>query len=807
MATTEQLIWQAEVVDKATAALKSIEDQAKKTDQAVGGFGEKTDEAGESTDALAGSSGKLGGTMGGALAAGAAAAVAGIVAVTGAAAAAYAIAQKLTNAYEEQHGVNKRLANSLGAAAAAGEDISAVYGDMQSVIGQFAASTNFGDEAVSNALSTYQDLIPNLLTQQEAQHDLNTILGIAEQRQIDGEAASKLYAKAKTGEVTALSKVLGVQKETLTELQKTTDQTKRAEMATALLDKQYAGLAQGAAVGFFGAQKNLTDAIGDTQQALGGVIVESGALNPVLELGTGILLDMQAAVGENAEAWGQWLRDAVGTGLEYLVAAIEVAEKGAPVIAGVATYVSLVANAFTIWNNVLSIVGKAIVGFTTTVLGGMIEVLEPARALAVEFAGIIDEDLGKAFAAAKGPIDEAGVALRNFGGDALMSIGTDIDDISGDIGDIIAAIERAPEISSGTREVLENLRERVQKEREELAKVTENSSATDGVRGRGNNRSNVVSLDSKRTKEEADAVALRAMIAEKELAILQQQDVTKRAVLELELARLNTAKEILGTNLTDEELALRRYQAESAFQTKLADIERQRAEAKRAADAAAAERQKKQFEASLAQQKRVSDIVVQTLASVGGATGAATSKLVNDLAQVTRQFQEMRAAGDSTAQALEKSVAASGAATGSFLTAMGLGFREVAGIRAIFEQAAALAAFGSGNIPGGVAHQAAAVTFGVIAATGAGGGGKSGSSAAAASQSQAMTSSGGGVDIARIQEANTAAYVEAFRQTRAAGQTVNNYFTGNTFLEEEARIANRIERTVDVNRRTRLRAA
>ena len=98
--------------------------------------------------------------------------------------------------------------------------------------------------------------------------------------------------------------------------------------------------------------------------------------------------------------------------------------------------------------------------------------------------------------------------------------------------------------------------------------------------------------------------------------------------------------------------------------------------------------------------------------------GAGLAGMASNLQTMTDQWQTMSAEGATGAEKLEASVSAGGAATSQFLEQMGVGYREVAGIRALFESGAAIAAYASGNIPGGIGHTAAAAVFGGMAVAG-----------------------------------------------------------------------------------------
>ena len=113
-------------------------------------------------------------------------------------------------------------------------------------------------------------------------------------------------------------------------------------------------------------------------------------------------------------------------------------------------------------------------------------------------------------------------------------------------------------------------------------------------------------------------------------------------------------------------------------------------------------------------------------AALGGKLGAATAAAATGVQQVASSWKGLE-------QSAPSAIAAAGAVAGAFVD----GEREKAGVAAITEAAASIASFALGDIPASVAHAAAAVLYGSVAA-GAGG------SKAGAGGASAEASGGGG---------------------------------------------------------------
>lgn len=203
---TEQLVWEAEVRDKASAVLKEIAKQADEATKGVDGLTKGASENSDSMELAGGSVGKMGAAMGVATAA-AGVAVVAIGAVTVGVGALYNAVDVLTSAYEEQDAVERQLAQAFASTGLEGEALKKTLGELADVTNHFANSTNFSDEQVMQSMATLQDLSPAALDAAQAQEAMSVVLGIAARRKVDADKAAKLYAKGLQGEANALRKV------------------------------------------------------------------------------------------------------------------------------------------------------------------------------------------------------------------------------------------------------------------------------------------------------------------------------------------------------------------------------------------------------------------------------------------------------------------------------------------------------------------------------------------------------------------------------------------------------------------------
>lgn len=329
----QNLKFEYEVVDKASKNLDRVRKSVQKNEQAVDKMGQtakdassKTTAAGKSTskasagfDVLggraggaAGKLGKLGGKLGAAAkAAGpAAVAVAGVTAALAATAAATKKAVDATAAlidqYKEQRDVNNQLVISNQKLTGSAEHASSVFEEQQGIIGEWAEKTRFSDESLHEAISTYQDLTGELQTGAEAQENLNTITGLAQQRNIDAAQAAENLARIQKGKFRGLERTTSLTREQVRELRKMEDQQKAAAIATKAVRQQVDGTAEAMEGDLFGAMKNVNDATGDLQQEFGEVIVESEALDPAFRVLHDLLRDLESFVDDNEESLRQY---------------------------------------------------------------------------------------------------------------------------------------------------------------------------------------------------------------------------------------------------------------------------------------------------------------------------------------------------------------------------------------------------------------------------------------------------------------------------------------------------------------------
>lgn len=288
-------------------------------------------------------------------------------------------------------------------------------------------------------------------------------------------------------------------------------------------------------------------------------------------------------------------------------------------------------------------------------------------------------------------------------------------------------------------------------------------------------------------KEEASA-ARRKEVAQQRLNLLEVEDPLLRAKLEHKIASL----ELEGREMSAIE---RKYERQRLLQEYAEERKEQ-----------LHQREMERVEEQIAAQKALTDPISEAMQFSNNQAATGGGKFVSDLQSISAEFQTMRAEGKGAAEAMEGSLSAGGAATAEFLEAMGLGFREVAGVRALFETGASIAAFASGNIPGGIGHATAASIFAGMAITGAGAPGKSGGASGGGAPSTATQSSG--LSARDAFESQKRAHLEALRESRQESRSTTIIFdqSGSTFLERDPASVRRARQVLDSTDRLRLSA-
>lgn len=775
---TETLKWEAEVVDKATKVLNDIAKSASGADKSVKGATKSTDDMGKASAKGAASTGRMAAVLGTATAA-AGMFAAGVVAAAAAVVGLVQAGLHLTEQFREQDDAERQLIRTLEGTGAATEELRRGYENLTAAANAQAIATRSGDEANIRALVAIQSATREVLSREKAELALSTALGIVANRNKSVEEASKLYGAALKGEIEPLKEVLDLTKDQLQELGRMKNGTDRAALAVKLLEERYAGLGEETQT-FFSAQKNLQDAIGDTQQALGRVIVESGAFTPIIELMTEALWGVQEVVGENEEAWGQWLRDGVIKGFEYTSKFLQLLQTGSPIIAGIATYVSTMANAWRIHNNVIQIVAKAVTGLVTTVVGGIITMLEPIRGIAVSAAKYLDDDLGAVFEGLKGHIDRAGESLTDFGATSFAGIDTDINDIADSIGGIVDSIQGLPELDGQISTQLQSVIANIESKTEALRSVQRNVRAIDSAQG---GRSRAAAEEAAKTaelKKQTQDLRFRNQLARIDIMLSRERD--ELAALRIQKTRqvVELTEQITKGELTQLEIQARRFEIEREYETSLKALQEERLAARREKEEQLHREQMERLDASLERQSEFFRSVSDAVSSIGGTTGPALAGMLNNVDLITAGFRRMRAEGQSAAQALASAVSAGGSAAGQFLKEMGLNYRELAGVRAIFETGAAAASAASYDFFAAGKHAFAAATFGAVAI----GGGSGGGSGAGGGGQQAQQTQRVGPSLEELYNTTRQGVVDGMREAQEANATSATYvITGNTFLE------------------------
>ncbi len=704
--------------------LDDVGDEASKADKKVGllgrGFGKlKT----------------LGGAAGkglGVLAVGVGAVTAGAVAAAAAAAALVGVTDRLLGKWDEQTTAVGGVADSLRRTGLEGETLRAELGRINDLAGSFSLDTLFGDEDIFRAVDTFTRLSGDARIEAE---QLDVVLGIASKTQKDASEAAEIYAKALKGDIGPIKDLTSLTVKQEQELNKLVGTEEQAAFVTDLLASQYAGLAQEVDP-TTNAIKNLADAFGDSEQALGGVISSSGVVGPLLDGLTRAFRFVEAAVYDNSEALQQWIVDTVLSGVDGLIEFNDLLIDNADFIGGVSTVAIIAGKTFRILIDTVQLLAQAIRVVLSTALAGLVEGFNQVVSLGAELAESMGETgLAKELRIASGT---AANLAEELAGDALagmQGIKQEAKEAAARFDEFGDAIASSEERAALARKGLELTRDNLKQVRAELEEARKNIKPIDATTVRAPTSGAGAAPDPDKlgasdeekiaAAKERGAKALREEVAALQLRAALEGDAERAAVLEYQ-AELAQIRE---KDLTDSERKLELVRAAIGLESELQGIAQERAPADKERREKELEDLDKTREAYLG----IGDAIRSVSTGVGDvdAVGAAFASL-SDVA--TGTFDVFTKAGDEAGKAAVSTLGAAGAAVSGIAEATGASARTQATILAIFEAAQAAASFASGLIPQGIQHTVAAGLYAKAAGT------SSPSSGAGAS----VSSSGGG---------------------------------------------------------------
>lgn len=768
------------------------------------------------------------------------------------------VTRQAIDEWTEQDRALRNLARSYDIAGASGHELRDSVAEIHEVSNDLADATLVGNEAIEEAIAQHQILTGEMLNRHEASDLMNTVLGIAEVRQTDVTSALETYTQAQQGHLRGLEDLTRLTREEREELEQIEDATERAEIATELLRETYEGAGEDVQELAL-AQSNLENAQGDVMKSWGQMVSESPGLVGAIEHKTERMEALAQWMEENEEAIQSLVDDGL-TILQATVVTtsdqIQTLTLGLSDLLGVTGETNdevedLVFRFGQLGRGVgrfadaLSHAGPGI-SMTAGVLGHlggtMEEIAEEAEELREE------NDLVRWANAAERAIEDLDDTTRAFVTDVMedglqftFEMGADADEFFArreEEGDILSEAieereERRQQAQIGRERELADIRRRLATEdldaREQrdlelrqarLEWLNDERSIKDDIERRSEreielqNRYTDFLEDRQGIQEDFEASQKSALDAAMSAVDVANDDAEQaREATEEELKRnaeLERRNEIAGKyfdalategelrsaklekrarlmelnedELTHNELLLEQARIELDFEAEKARLqeERHQAEMRRLRERQAEERKGFDNLSSAFQE-------MEAIRLAGITTGGI---------EAVHTFQEMEAAGESSADAIAGAMHSGADAATSALSAMGLGTRELAGIKSIFYGAQATADFASGNIPGGVGHAAAATAFGSIA-LGAGGDTSEG----------ARGDVTGGTDMParprgmeqRQREIQREAHLEALREWDREGQTVVYQIdqSGSNFWERETASRRQTQRSLE----------
>lgn len=755
-------------------------------------------------------------------------------------------------AWREQDQVNRDLADSLARAGVAQDKLNDEVARYSAIAGEAAGRTMFGDEDVFRGISRYVQLTgqANVSTTQ-----LNTILGIAHKEQVSTAKAAEMYAKAVKGNLGQLAKYTTATRDQARALDQIADPAERARRAEALLTETFAGVADQISP-TFNQIKNLEDAQGDLAQAIGGVIDQSGVVAAILPVLTAQYREVEAAVGGNAQA-SQLLAVSVAKGVVgALQDAMPWLQSGVSAANALGTGLKLTylgaknAGEGVLW------LGNQLLGWVTDKVSVVLATMEGLAAKGAELARTIGQDeVADQIDRLRGKLSGYKADLEGIKGDAFKRAAASAKELGANVDEgadtLLRYNEREALIGKGfgkANELLVKMNTNLDGARERIIKLGGASPLNTKTLRAG------AAVDGVQDKREVERVRLekqRQVLAAARIRVLDEEDKRKRALLEKEAALL----EIKQQGLTGDRKYLAVLQAEQAYKTTIAELDkadREQSASSRAAltrlaalqagnEAARVElefaakrieiqgREMTQAERLLAleelrreQVQARGELTVQLVereaqalegvaaqmdqlgASAGtsaSASAGAYAALARTIAALRQDAAKLQAGLVTGGQAVQSGLASVTAGATALYGALGGEVGDIALLQGALTQAQAIAAFALGNPIQGVALQGAAVAYFATAAQagrGGGGGGAGVSGATAGGAPSRLDATGPSAPALEDIQRRTA-QINAEELARVFGDRASvtlNFDQRNSLLESDPGSQRRLARMV-----------
>ena len=789
------------MADSVTIEINAQDDLTSVLDQISEAFGrveKDTENATDKSQDLSGANRDLSSSTGQMspqlLAAGAA--VAGLAVAAGAAALAvrelWVRANESIEAFREQDQVNRALERSLRRTGAAGEPLREELDAIGEAINFVAHETMLSDEELSRMSATFLDMSGAATV---TKNDLQLLADISAGMGVSGEQAAQVYANALEGQLRPqMARTTALTKEQIEAINNETDAARRAALAQEALASAYGGTASDIN-GLFQATKNLEDAKGDLQQAIGQVLAESGAFSPVVEMIEERFRLLEDTIDDNREAIQLWIIDAMIASVEAAQGFIERLMQFAPVFSLVVEYIQQVGRNLSIWVSSINIVMRSIGAFGRMVQLGFIRIIGSALDALIALNEFFGRDIPEGVRTASQTINDMGDSIEESVNEQLEKAGDSVDNIrdkfkesAGAMGSIIERSAKISEGLMGARNFADELSDRLRDNRELIGEVADEADRVGTARPPAREEADQEIDDSERLRREQERLERehRDTIASIRLAALLEEDERTRIILENEAAR----REIEARNLTDTEMRLELLQNEIRLNEQLArvDEEEHREKLQRIEEEARLQEQARQQEIQFQQQ------ILQNNQQLLGQLDQQISGLGTLSASLTT-LSEIGFDNAEAYQAMSNAFQGMTQLGGALSSVIAEDRKQAAQIEAAFNAAAAVGAFAAwastgftaGNL--GVAaaqHGIAAAQFGAVA--GGGGGGSRGASRGASGGSRRG-----------VREVSQMSQVE---QNANRPIVINNNFDG-TFIEDSNAIARRVDGLVSESARNR----
>lgn len=702
-------------------------------------------------------------------------------------------ANQAIEAFREQDEVNRALERSLRRTGAAGEPLREELDLIGESIDYVASQTMLGDEELSRMASTFIDMSGQATATQQ---DLMLIADISKGMGTSGESAAQLYSNALAGQLQPqLARTTQLTREQIEAINDEDDATRRAELAQEALAAAYGGTASDVN-DLFLASKNLEDAKGDLQQAVGQVLAESGAFSPVLEMIEERFRFLEDTIDDNREAIQLWIIDAVISTVEAIQGLIGRMMKLAPVFSLVVEYVQQVGRNFRIWVNFMQIVGRSIAIFGRTVQLGFINVLGVALNALISLNEFFGRDIPDGVQQASDTINDMGDTIKESVEEQLEKAGENVNKIRDNFresaGAMDSIIERSAKISKGLQgagNFADDLRDRLEQNREMIGQVADEADRVGEARAQPVvEEETLAAEESIMVDREALEQQHRDTIAAIRISALQEEDERLRVVMENHARRM----EIEARELSDTEMRLALLENEIQLNQRLGQIDEEEHDRKleRIEEEERARQQARQAEIQAQEQ------ILQNNQMLLGQL----DQQVSGLGTLTASIRTLSEAGFDNAaayQAMESAFSGMAQIGGSLAGIVTDDRQEAAKVEAAFNAAAAVGAFAAwastgftaGNL--GVAfaqHGIAAAQFAAVA----GGVGS-------ASQPASRGGSGGSRGVRQVNQ------MSQMQEQEQRPIIINNNFSG-TFIEDSNVIARRVDGLVEQSAKNRFLA-